>query len=360
LRALQPSLGKLLLTSTLPDYGADIYGGNFSGLCTLLHLLVSVASRSRTKLLRDHETSLLVRKVKNQALFALLTAIAPSWSWAGVQGAFEYIHMHPMDDHAEHEVLLNILEATCTPSDARSISAVYAGEIRVKGSLKIAGVLIGGPSLHHIRLTFNLRLDDESYADSEEVRRAIKEIMQSEKEKRQNKFHVGLPPSQAGTDDKQADSPRAENPGSESARAKPQSPEQGALLPFTQYLRALDRSTYACSSRVSELAKNPRMPFLSSMEEGNDFTGVRYPGHPLTHPQTGAQVGYWAPDYEGSDVQYSIVCLAVSKYRGYVLCLGLQRTGRQKNRYKRIGLAFWNANAWDDCNGLGVKECIIV
>lgn len=59
-------------------------------------------------------------------------------------------------------------------------------------------------------------------------------------------------------------------------------------------------------------------------------------------------------------VKYNVVCLAVSKYRGFVLGLGLRRTGRRKHRYKRIGLAFWNANAWDDCNGPGVKECIIV
>jgi hypothetical protein len=96
------------------------------------------------------------------------------------------------------------------------------------------------------------------------------------------------------------------------------------------------------------------------MEEGDDLTGLQYAAHPLTHPQTGAQIGHWVEDYEGSHVQYKFVHLAVSRYRGYVLCLGLHRTGRQRNQYKRIGLAFWNANAWDDCSGLGVKECVIV
>lgn len=268
--------------------------------------------------------------------------------------------MHPMDDHVEHEVLLDILEATCTPSDAGSISAAYTGEIRAKGSLKIAGVLIGGTSLHPFKLMFNLRLDDESYANSEEVTRALEDIRQSEEAKRQNTVHLAIGPSEDDIDDKQADSPRAENLRSKSARAEAQSPQQSSLPPLTHYLRDLDRSAYAYSSRVSQLAKHPRMSFMSGLEEGDDLTGTRYPGHPLRHPQTGAQVGYWAPDYESSDVPYSVVCLAVSKYRGYVLCLGLKQTGRQKNRYKRIGIAFWNANAWDDCNGLGVMECFIV
>jgi hypothetical protein len=263
-----------------------------------------------------------------------------------------------MDEHSEHEVLLDILETTCTPSNARSISPAYTGKIQVKGPLKIAGVLTGGTSLDHVQLTFKLRPAGELWADSDEVRQAIREIKQQEEEKRKNTVHLGFRIPKVGTKDKEPDF--AENLDSDSTGAETQSPQQGALPPFTEYLRELDSSSYAYSSRVSELAKNPRMPFLSSMEEVDDLTGLRYAGHPLIHPQTGAQIGYWAPDYEGSDVQYKVVCLAVSRYRGYVLCLGLHRTGRQRNRYKRIGLAFWNANAWDDCSGLGVKECVIV
>jgi hypothetical protein len=263
-----------------------------------------------------------------------------------------------MDNHSEHEVSLDILEATCTPSNARSISSVYTGKIRVKGSLKIAGVLTGGTSLDHIRLTRSLRPDGETWANSDEVGQAIEEIKQQEEEKRQNLAHLGFHSPKAGIEDKEA--VFAENLGSESTGAEAHTLQQDDLPTFTEYLRELGRSSYAYSSRVSELAKNPRVPFLSSREEGDDLTGLRYAGHPLIHPQTGAQIGYWAPDYEGSDVQYKVFCLAVSKYRGYVLCLGLHRTGRQRNRYKRIGLAFWNANAWDDCTGLGVKECVIV
>jgi hypothetical protein len=304
--------------------------------------------------------SLLVREVKSQALLASLTAIAPSWSWAGIKGAIEYIHMHPMDDHAEHEVLLDIMEATCTPSDARSISAVYTGEIRLKGSLKMAGVLIDGPSLHHIRLTTNLKPDDDSYADGEEVIRALEEIRQSHEEIRQNSVSLDIRLSKVGTGGEQADSPGAENLRSKSTHAEKQSPQRDSLPPFTDHLRSLSCSNSAYSCRTQELAKNPRMPFLLAMEDGNDLTDARYTGHPLRHPETGAQVGYWAPDYKGSDMQYSVVCLAVSRYRGYVLCLGLKQTGSQKNRYKRIGIAFWNANAWGDCNGLGVEDCFIV
>jgi hypothetical protein len=267
--------------------------------------------------------------------------------------------MHPMDDHAEHNVLLNILEATCTPSDTRSISAVYTGDIRVQGILKPAVVLIGGTSVHPYRLLYSLRNDEESYADGEEVTRAMEKILLSEEDKRQNKASFGTSLSQAVTSATQANPSRAVNTRSESIRAETHSPTKGPLPTFTQYLAALESSAYAYSSRVSQLAKNPRMPLFSGMEEGDDLTDTRYPGHPLKHPQTGEQIGYWAPDYEGSDMQYSVVCLAVSKYRGYVLCLGLKRIERRKNVYKRIGLAFWNANAWDCCDGLGVKKCII-
>lgn len=54
--------GRLLLTKILPDYGADICGGNFSGPRTRRHLLVSVANCSRTRLLHDHKIGLLARK----------------------------------------------------------------------------------------------------------------------------------------------------------------------------------------------------------------------------------------------------------------------------------------------------------
>lgn len=53
--------------------------------------------------------------------------------------------MHLMDDHTEHEVLLDILDVKCTLGDAGSISSTYTGEIRAKGSLKAAEVLIGEP-----------------------------------------------------------------------------------------------------------------------------------------------------------------------------------------------------------------------
>lgn len=213
--------------------------------------------------------------------------------------------------------------------------------------------------MDHVQLSRNLRPDGESWANSDEVSRAMGEIKKLEEEKRQNTVHLGSHSPKAGTEDKETDF--AENLGSEPTGAEAQqSRQQGALPTLTEYLRDLGHSSYSYSSRVTELAKNSRMPFLSSMEEGGDFTGLRYAGHPLTHPQTGAQIWYWAPDFEGSDVQYKVVCLAVSKYRGYILCLGLHRTGRQRNRYRRIGLAFWNANARDECSGLGVRECVIV
>jgi hypothetical protein len=164
-----------------------------------------------------------------------------------------------MDDHSEHEVLLDILEATCTPSNARSISSVYTGKIRVKGSLKIAGVITGGTSLDHVQLSRDLRPDGESWANIDEVSRAIEEIKQQEDEKRQNTVHLGFRSSKAGTEDKEPGF--AENLGSESTGTAAQSPQRDALPLFTEYLRDLDRSSYSYSSRVSELAKNPRMPF---------------------------------------------------------------------------------------------------
>lgn len=204
--------------------------------------------------------SLLVSKIESQALSALLTAIAPSWSWARVRGAVEYIHMHPMDDHSEHEVLLDILEATCTPSNARSIYSVYTGKIRVKGSLKIAGVLTGGTSLDHVQLSRNLRPDGESWANIDEVSRAMGEIKKLEEEKRQNTVHLGSHSPKAGTEDKETDF--AENLGSEPTGAEAQqSRQQGALSTLTEYLRDLGHSSYSYSSRVTELAKNSRMPF---------------------------------------------------------------------------------------------------
>jgi hypothetical protein len=99
-------------------------------------------------------------------------------------------------------------------------------------------------------------------------------------------------PSQASTDDRQADSPRAENLRSESTgakvRAEAQSSRQDSLVPFTQYLRNLGLSACASSRKESQLAKNPRMPIFSRMEEVHDLTGTQCHGHPLRHPQRGA------------------------------------------------------------------------
>jgi hypothetical protein len=82
---------------------------------------------------------------------------------------------------------------------------------------------------------------------------------------------------------------------------------------------------------------------------GTDSSTPEYPGHPLVDPSSGHQVGYWSPDLpgDGQQVDKSITCLAISQHDKLVYCLALQPTDTDSGQYKRVGLAFWQASAWE-------------
>jgi hypothetical protein len=293
---------------------------------------------------------------------ALLTIIAPSWSWAGVDGVIEYFHMIPIDKYAEHEVFITIIDTNCTPSSAKQIGNRYTGELIIKGPLRSANVALHETSLHYRDLEAGFRQGDRSDRDFEAGKNLIKEIVESVERKRKRLFYPHL--DNIELEGKEESSTRLDQvstpePSTRKAETIPSSQDK-SLPSFTEYLGFIENATYDPESEWNKRSDHPQLHFRSRREVGNRSGPYRYAGHPLRHPVSGAQVGYWAPDYEGMQNSYSVMCLAVSKYRNYVVCLGLERIGETETKYKRVGLAFWYGNAWDEVLDSEIKEVVIV
>ncbi|KAF2434126.1 HET-domain-containing protein [Tothia fuscella] len=290
---------------------------------------------------------------------------APSWSWAAVDGAIEYFPMFPIDAPSEHEVLITVLSASCSPSGARSVTNHYSGELLLRGPLKPATTTLNGPSMHYSELAAKFKPIPTTAKDFKmqviPSLVAIKTIVDAVDAKRQNlQADQELSTISTYTNPKQRalEIPDGQEEIFEAQDKAPQG--KSPLPPFTQYLRDLDDGAFIPGREWNQGLKDHALQSLQQMEAGNDMSGTRYAGHPLKHPETGEQIGYWAPDYEGTEIDYQITCLAVSKFRNYVLCLGIEPVGKKKRRYKRVGVAFWYEKAWDEMLEADVQEVCIV
>lgn len=70
-----------------------------------------------------------------------------------------------------------------------------------------------------------------------------------------------------------------------------------------------------------------------------------YPGHPVINFD-GEQVGLWAPDLPSARETVEIICLAISSNSQFVFCIGMELVNGYQNRYRRVGLVFWEKSAW--------------
>ena len=82
--------------------------------------------------------------------------------------------------------------------------------------------------------------------------------------------------------------------------------------------------------------------------------------HYLADPTDGNPIGYWAPDVIGSEKLTLVHCLAISRSRGYVWCLGLVPTGHAEREYHRVGLAFYAEKEWERIDGDDEVEIEVV
>lgn len=63
-------------------------------------------------------------------------------------------------------------------------------------------------------------------------------------------------------------------------------------------------------------------------------------------------MGLWAPDV--SEKEYiiptamEILCLAISRRKQYIWCLGLEQVEGTADEYRRVGLAYCDAKDWED------------
>ncbi len=84
---------------------------------------------------------------------------------------------------------------------------------------------------------------------------------------------------------------------------------------------------------------------------GDDYETAIWPVHTLLDPETRQTVGLWAPDVSEKEYivppKLNIFCLAISRRKSYVWCLGLVPIEGSINEYRRVGLAYWNVQDWD-------------
>jgi hypothetical protein len=97
---------------------------------------------------------------------------------------------------------------------------------------------------------------------------------------------------------------------------------------------------------------SPRKQGSVRVVDGSHLDVATWPVHTLLDPQSGQTVGLWAPDISEADdymkPRRDISCLAVSRRKEHIWCLGLVPTGDgNEGHYKRVGLAYWNVKDWD-------------
>ncbi|KUJ17701.1 HET-domain-containing protein [Mollisia scopiformis] len=260
---------------------------------------------------------------------------APTWSWASINAKIMYFSLYRPDTVSDHEVLLEILDISTSPSSPSDISNQYTGTINLRGKLSVATVLLYSSSESYYELAWETRKDQP--ADSNLARES----------NFYDHYYGAL--DRLAAIRKGVDSKGKANEANDydfdtlvtSLTAKPD-----GHLPA--YIPSEEELQYEITDRGFDKARlrDGRLPFPATRYHLPDD----YSGHPIVRDEDRVQLGHWAPDYKISESEYTVTFLAVSRSRGLVYCLGLELVDSQSQLYKRIGLGFWHELAWEETN----------
>ncbi|PMD52764.1 HET-domain-containing protein, partial [Hyaloscypha bicolor E] len=241
--------------------------------------------------------------------------LGPTWSWSKIDGHIRYFHQYPLDKMGDHEVLVEILCSRCSPSSPKEISNNYSGVLSLRGFLAKAIAKPFSPGSKRIVMHDGLL-----------------ESPQPTKEK------IGQIKSRVDTLAKEIPIyPGDARPLGETASVDSSDLSQ---LPWSidssQYGSGFDNEIH---SPGFSLIPKREFPVIQNLRD------PIYPGHPVINFD-GEQVGLWAPDLPSAQETVEIICLAISSNRQFVFCIGMELVNRYQNRYRRVGLIFWEKSAW--------------
>jgi hypothetical protein len=261
-----------------------------------------------------------------------------------------YFSLYRPDNILDHEVLVEVLKVSTLSTSPSNISSRYSGIVSLKGKLSTATVLLNGASKPYHDLLWETRRykaqkSPESRSDEESI--SIYKQYYGASDRLAAIRNRSFEHDVDGTQRNDATTSLDEVGRNEfdSLVTNLTTKRDGNLLPYIpsegQFrMELLDR-------RFSkEMLGHRRLRFPTTRY--NDPDG--YSGHPILCDEDWAQVGYWAPDYNSSDSQHSVIFLAISRSTGLVNCLGLEQVDAKQHLYKRIGPGFWHEQAWDEIN----------
>jgi hypothetical protein len=116
-------------------------------------------------------------------------------------------------------------------------------------------------------------------------------------------------------------------------------------MPWSQYRKFINTSHFNpglddnLNIQKFSLVPERELPVIQNLRDPT------YPGHPVVNFD-GEQVGLWAPDLPSTQETLEIICLAISSNSQFVFCIGMELVGGYQNRYRRVGLIFWEKLAW--------------
>ena len=262
-----------------------------------------------------------------------------------------YFAVYRPDNISDHEVLVEVLNVSTSPTLPSNISSQYSGIASLKGKLSTAMVLLNGPSKPYNDLLWETRRDKARESP----------ISRSEEESISFYKHyygafdrlAAIRDGSSGHDTDRTQPNDARTSLEEVGRDEFDSrvtdlttKRDGHLLP---YIPSEEEFRMELADRTfSEVSGHTRLSFPASRYNDPDD----YSGHPILCDEDRAQVGYWAPDYNSPDSEHSVIFLAISRTTGLVHCLGLEQIDAKQHLYKRVGLGFWHEEARDEINSV--------
>ena len=280
-----------------------------------------------------------------------MPCIAPSWSWAGIQGHISYTARYGRDDHVDDTVLIEVLEATTQPPSL-SISHTFTGTLKIKGILKealaIERIEDGETAAVIPKWSDADTSQPKTLQESvhQYLRKSGPEVdVQNEEKVAATRISYSIPDVPVGGVIRTSSTDLTAHPRLVSSQSLP-----------------VDGQTYRMDERDLKEALATKLDDtdgIHRMEESYMNTPIAG-AHFLVEPNAFKRVGGWAPDVLAQQRLSKVFFLGVSRGQKSVCCLGLVEVEGRSGEYRRTGLGYWDLASWDAAAVLsdGVLEIV--
>ena len=282
-----------------------------------------------------------------------------------------YFPRAEVDNYLDHDILVSTDDYECDPPVAEMISSAFSGVIKLKGQASEVVASQITESTGYVNLGIQLR----GHIETDELE-VLKDRSKAGRMSAVAKLNEAMG-AKDYTSDVEDGGARPDNDEIERDQAEPsdrpcivlmdQSEDSDGnqvarVLPtFLDYQERMQSAVFDYT-RIRDSEFSQASDAVRIIVDGNwPLDATSYAGNPLRLVESGEQIGYWAPDHETNVVKsFSILFLAISRYRGYIYGLGLEAEDEAQGIYRRIGLGFWHEASWDKHDGKADMDVTLV